>query len=119
VVKGAEVPVDKPPPVDPGMVTQPVAPPKPPPTVTVSNVTSRVDLTEANRVFEEGINPYYKAMPGMADCKTHQAEARRLLRRAQELYEAAVKADPKNDQLQSRMQDCNMRLYGVMKMTTL
>jgi hypothetical protein len=119
-VTGAQAanPDTKPPAADP--VAAPVPePPRPAPTVTVARVTSKADVGEANRLFEEGLKYYFKAMPGMADCKANQAEARTRLRKAQELYEAAVKADPDNSQLQSRLTDCNMRLYGIMKMSTL
>ena len=107
----------------PAPAADPVAPapepPKPAPTVRIATVSSKVDINEANRLFSEGMNYYFKAMPGMADCKANQAEARTRLRKAQQLYEEAVKRDPDNSQLQSRMTDCNKYLYGIMKMSTL
>lgn len=110
-------PVKPPPQADP--IKPPTEPVKPPPKVTVSNITGKVDLSEANNEFSTGLSYYRQGQPGSPNSKQNLAEASRHFRKAQGLYEAAVKADPGNSSLQSRMQDCNMLLYACLKHSTL
>jgi tetratricopeptide (TPR) repeat protein len=93
--------------------------PPPPPKVTVENITSKGDLSAANRAFEEGMKFFIQGRPGNANSNYNLAQAKKNFREALDIYEQAAKRDPGNSSLQSRIQDCNMKIYACSKMMTL
>jgi len=89
----------------------------PPPKVTVSSITSkRANLSEANAHFKKGLEHYIKGRPGRDNFRHHLSQALRYFRKAQKIYERAAQADPRNHSLESRVQDCNMKIHSCMKM---
>ena len=62
---------------------------------------------------------YIKGRPGNPNSNYHLSQAGRRFRKALAIYEKAFKADPRNSSLESRIQDCNMKIYSCAKMSTL
>jgi hypothetical protein len=88
--------------------------------ITASRISSRgQDLSEADRLFGEGLKHYFKGRPGRPNSNHHLSEASRRFRKAVQIYERALQSDRGNSTLRSRIQDCNMKLHSCMKMSTL
>lgn len=95
---------------------------RPAPKVTAKSISAKgTDLTEANRLFTEGLTSYSKGMSarGTPEGRPHLIQAAKCFRRAGEIYENALKAEPGNAALESRAVDCNKFRYACMKHTTL
>jgi tetratricopeptide (TPR) repeat protein len=103
----------------PGTTPEVKPPPPPPPKVTVDNITGKGDLSTANRAFEEGMQFFIQGRPGNPNSNYNLAQARKKFREALDIYEQTSKSDPGNSSLQSRIQDCNMKIYACSKMMTL
>ncbi len=90
--------------------------------MTLSGTTgapSRADLGKADRFFDQGMDFYKKGRPGKPDSNANLQQAAKSFRKAQDIYERAVKQDPDNTKLQNRLQDCNRLIHACMKMQTL
>jgi hypothetical protein len=104
-------------PIEP-METRPAAAPR----VHVSSISSSgTDLGSANSLFREGLTYYSKGMSlrGTSESKVWLSKAGRNFRKAGEIYERALKSDPGNSSLESRVVDCNKFRYACMKHSTL
>jgi len=77
------------------------------------------EVAEADRLYEQGMGFYLKGRPGSPDSNANLQQAAKRFRSALQIYERAAKADPKNQKLQSRIQECNSRIYACAKMQTL
>jgi tetratricopeptide (TPR) repeat protein len=85
-----------------------------------AEITSTVDLGPANKIFDAAVALYRKGISvqgaqrnellGQAEKKFNQAIA---------LYDQALKQDPGNADIQSRLTDANMLRYGCLKYKTL
>jgi tetratricopeptide (TPR) repeat protein len=99
---------------------EPLPTPKTPPRVTVSSIRSKGgNLGAADKMFREGIGYYIKGRPGRPNSNYNLGQASKRFRKAVAIYEKALRADPNNSSLQSRIQDCNMKIYSCAKMSTL
>jgi hypothetical protein len=88
--------------------------------ITTSRISSKgQDLSEADKLFGEGLKHYFKGRPGRPNFNHHLSEASRRFRKAVQIYERALQSDRGNSSLRSRIQDCNMKLHSCMKMSTL
>jgi hypothetical protein len=80
---------------------------------------SVANLAEADRLYKEGLDYYQKGRPGSPNSNSHLQQASKRFRAALLIYERAAKDDPKDQKLQQRIQDCNIKIYACAKMQTL
>ncbi len=76
-------------------------------------------LREADQVFNKALQDYQQGRPGMPNFNRHLADAAKGFDNAMNLYEKAQRLDPKNNQIDNRMTDCQKYGYHARKMQTL
>jgi hypothetical protein len=96
-----------------------VRPASPPPEVRVMEITGKVDLSAANRVFTEGVKFMVEGRPGNPNSNQNLAQAVKKFREALATYQQAAEGDKDNSSLESRILECNRNIFSCNKMMTL